>query len=81
MKNRPIRVELLRADTDGRTDMTKLVVDLRDFTNVPKEKALYITALSLHVPASTLTDSHEILQEFYATGGRPRLYTSGSQPF
>jgi len=40
VKNRPIRVELLRADTDGRTDMTKLVVDLRDFTNVPKEKAL-----------------------------------------
>jgi hypothetical protein len=38
MKMRPVRAELLHADgrTDGRTDLTELIVALRNFANVPK---------------------------------------------
>ena len=38
MKIRPVGAELLHADrrTDGRTDMTKLIVAFLSFTNAPK---------------------------------------------
>jgi len=38
MKIRPVGAELYHADrrTDGRTDMTKLIVTFRNFTNAPK---------------------------------------------
>jgi len=40
MKIHPVGAELFhedgRTDTDGRTDMTKLVVTFRDFANAPK---------------------------------------------
>jgi len=36
MKNRPVGTELSRAGTDRRTDMTKLIVSFRNFTNAPK---------------------------------------------
>jgi hypothetical protein len=38
MKIRPVGAELFRADgeTDGRTDMTKLIVAFRNFENAPK---------------------------------------------
>jgi hypothetical protein len=35
MQIRPVGAELLHAD--GRTDMTKLIVDLRNFANVPNK--------------------------------------------
>ena len=34
MKIRPVGVELL--ETDGQTDMTKLIVAFRNFANTPK---------------------------------------------
>jgi hypothetical protein len=38
MKIRPVGAELFHADgrTDGRTDMTKLIVAFRSFANAPK---------------------------------------------
>jgi hypothetical protein len=38
MKIRPVGTELSHADriTDGRTDMTKLIVSFRSFANAPK---------------------------------------------
>jgi hypothetical protein len=40
MKIRPVGANLFNADgrPDRRIDMTKLIVDLRDFANVPKKK-------------------------------------------
>ena len=39
MKIRPAVAELVHGDgrTDGRTDMTKLLVDFRNFANAPKK--------------------------------------------
>ena len=41
MKIRPVRAELFHADRqmDRRTDMTKLTAAVRNFANVPKNKA------------------------------------------
>jgi len=41
MKIRPVGAELLQADrqTDGRTDMTKLLVAFRNFANAPKNES------------------------------------------
>ena len=40
MKIRPVRAELFHADTgtDGRTEMTKLIVAFRNFANKPKSE-------------------------------------------
>ena len=42
MKIRPVGVELFHADdrTDGRTDVTKLIVAFCNFVNAPKKKRL-----------------------------------------
>ena len=41
MKIRPVGAKLLQADrqTDGRTDMTKLLVAFRNFANAPKNES------------------------------------------
>ena len=43
MKMCPVGTELFHADgrTDGETDMTKLTVAFRSFTNAPKQNAEY----------------------------------------
>jgi hypothetical protein len=42
MKVRPLGAELFHEDgrTDGQTDMTKLIVALRNFENAPKNRIL-----------------------------------------
>jgi hypothetical protein len=47
MKIRPVGAELLHAD--GQTDMTKLTVTFRNFSNLP-EKPRYATVASMSVP-------------------------------
>jgi len=37
MEIRPVGAELFRADTDGRTGMTKLIVTFHSLVNVPKK--------------------------------------------
>jgi len=43
MKMHPVGAELFHVDrrTDGHTDMTKLIVSLHDFTNVPNVHNLH----------------------------------------
>ena len=49
MKIHPVGAELFHAErrTDGRTDMTKLIVVFRNFANAPKKKANYFSYTSL----------------------------------
>jgi hypothetical protein len=44
MKIRPVGAELFHAGgrVDGRTDMTKLIVDFCNFANEPKNSLLYL---------------------------------------
>ena len=68
MKIRPVRAELFHADrqTDGRTDITKVIVPFRSFANAPKilrsARTVFLRILcgSEHkqrlFPSTTLTD-------------------------
>ena len=47
MKIRPVGAESFR--TDGRTDMTKLIVAFLDFANAPKPTKLFISYMNMHV--------------------------------
>jgi len=51
MKFRPLGAELSHAErqTDGQTDMTKLIVAFRNFTNASKKLTVHEITTTIHV--------------------------------
>jgi len=65
MKIRPVGVELFHATgglTDGRTDMTKLIVAFRNFANALKTGDLYQCFFQLPGPGINYTGPREVLE-------------------
>jgi len=60
MNIRPMGAELLHADrrTDGRTDMTKLIVAFRNFAKSPKNQHTHARALIRQPCAVALLSTH-----------------------
>jgi hypothetical protein len=82
MKIRPVGAELLHEDsrTDGRTDMTKLIVAFRIFANAPKNSVIHMfQGFYIATIFSNLLYKSRFL-EFSQTSAKQRIQSSVPRP-